>query len=196
MRLKKLFALCVCAMLFTLSLAGCVTYHTPTENYRTGLHHVEIVIKDYGTIAVELDGDTAPITVTNFLQLAESGYYDGTTFHRIISGFMMQGGDGEPLGKTTHTIIGEFSGNGHKNDISHVRGTISMARSDDMNSASSQFFICHKDSTFLDTSYAGFGHVTSGIEIVDQICENIPQGDNGAVEKQDQPVIETVRVID
>lgn len=196
MRLKKFFAVTLCSVLFILTLAGCVQYHTPTENYRTGLHHVEIVIKDYGTIAVELDGDVAPITVTNFLQLAESGFYDGTTFHRIIKGFMMQGGDGEPLGRTTHNIIGEFSQNNRENSITHLRGTISMARSNDMNSASSQFFICHKDSKFLDTSYAGFGHVTSGMEIVDEICENIPQGDNGAVELEYQPIIETIRVID
>lgn len=196
MKLKNFFAAVICAAMFVVPMSGCVEYHTPKENYKTGIHHIEIDIRDYGTIAVELDGDQAPITVTNFMQLAESGHYDGTKFHRIIEGFMMQGGSGEELGRTTHNIIGEFSQNGHKNDISHVRGTISMARANDMDSATDQFFICHEDSLFLDTSYAGFGHVTSGMEIVDKICTSIPQGDNGAVEPQYQPVIETIRVID
>lgn len=165
----------------------------------TGLHHVEIEIADYGTISLELDADTAPISVTNFIKLADSGFYDGLTFHRIINDFMIQGGDplGNGTGGSDETIKGEFSSNGVENDISHVRGVISMARSMNPDSASSQFFIVHKDSTSLDGEYAAFGHVTEGIEIVDQICADTPvQDNNGTVAAADQPKITSVKVID
>ncbi len=165
----------------------------------SGLHHVEIEIADYGTISLELDADTAPISVTNFVNLASEGFYDGLTFHRIISGFMIQGGDplGNGTGGSDTSIKGEFSSNGVENDISHVRGVISMARSMAPDSASSQFFIVHEDSTFLDGEYAAFGHVTDGIEIVDQICEDTPvQDNNGTVAANDQPTITAIRVID
>ena len=127
--------------------------------YSTGKHHAEIVVKNYGTIALELDADVAPITVENFANLVNEGFYNGLTFHRIISGFMIQGGDplGNGTGGSSKTIKGEFASNGVKNSISHVRGTISMARSSMPNSASSQFFIVHQDSTFLDGKYAAFG---------------------------------------
>lgn len=164
-----------------------------------GKHHVEINVKDYGTIKVELDGDVAPITVENFLKLAGEGFYDGLTFHRIISGFMIQGGDpkGNGTGGSDENIKGEFSQNGVENNISHVRGTISMARSSAMDSASSQFFIVHQDSPHLDGQYAGFGTVTEGMEVVDQICEDTPVTDsNGTVSSKDQPVIESIKVID
>ena len=169
------------------------------KNSQEGLHHVEIHIADYGTIALELDADTAPITVENFLKLAEEGFYDGLTFHRIISGFMIQGGDpeGNGTGGSEETIKGEFSQNGIENDISHVRGVISMARSNDPDSASSQFFIVHEDSTFLDGEYAAFGRVTDGMEVVDQICENVSvQDDDGTVLSEDQPVISSIKMID
>lgn len=165
----------------------------------TGLHHAEIEIENYGTISLELDADAAPISVTNFIDLAKNGFYDGLTFHRIISGFMIQGGDpnGDGTGGSETNIKGEFSGNGIENDISHVRGVISMARAMDPDSGSSQFFIVHKDSTFLDGQYAAFGHVTEGIEIVDQICEDTPvQDDNGTVASGDQPKITSIKVID
>ena len=165
----------------------------------TGLHHVTIDVKDYGTISLELDADTAPISVTNFINLAKDGFYDGLTFHRIISGFMIQGGDpkGNGTGGSDQTIKGEFSENGVENDISHVRGTISMARANDPDSASSQFFIVHDDSTFLDGQYAAFGHVTDGMDVVDAICENTPVQDNNVtVKADDQPVITSVTVID
>ena len=165
----------------------------------TGLHHVTIDVKDYGTISLELDADTAPISVTNFINLAKDGFYDGLTFHRIISGFMIQGGDpkGNGTGGSDQTIKGEFSENGVENDISHVRGTISMARANDPDSASSQFFIVHEDSAFLDGQYAAFGHVTDGMDVVDAICENTPvQDNNGTVKADDQPVITSVTVID
>jgi Peptidyl-prolyl cis-trans isomerase (rotamase) - cyclophilin family len=165
----------------------------------TGKHHVEIQIKDYGTIKAELDADVAPISVSNFVSLAKSGFYDGLTFHRIISGFMIQGGDpkGDGTGGSDKNIKGEFSANGVENSISHVRGTISMARAREYDSASSQFFIVHQDSVYLDGQYAAFGKVTEGMEIVDQICEKTPVADgNEKVEADKQPKIETIKVID
>ncbi len=165
----------------------------------TGLHHVNIYIKDMGTISLELDADSAPVTVTNFVNLAESGFYDNLTFHRIIKGFMMQGGDplGNGTGGSEHTIVGEFSNNGIDNPLSHTRGAVSMARSQIMDSASSQFFIVHEDSTFLDGDYAAFGYVTEGMDIVDTICENTTgQDENGVVPVENRPVIEKMEVID
>lgn len=162
-------------------------------------YQAEISIKDYGVITVELDETAAPVTVKNFIKLADEGFYDGLTFHRIIEDFMMQGGDplGNGSGGSDETIKGEFSDNGVDNSLSHTRGAISMARSSDMDSASSQFFIVHQDSTFLDGQYACFGYVTDGMDIVDQICENTPVTDqNGTVEKENQPVIETVKILD
>ena len=165
----------------------------------SGKHHVTIEIANYGTISLELDADLAPITVTNFVNLAKSGFYDGLTFHRIISGFMIQGGDplGNGTGGSEQTIKGEFSANGVENNLSHKRGVISMARSNDMDSASSQFFIVHQDSDFLDGQYAGFGTVTEGIEVVDQICEKTQvEDDNGTVLSENQPKITKVTVTD
>ena len=157
----------------------------------------EIKIKDYGTITVELNAEAAPITVENFVQLAQSGFYDGLTFHRIIKGFMMQGGDpnGNGTGGSTNTIKGEFTKNGVNNTLSHTRGAISMARSNSYDSASSQFFIMHKDNKGLDGSYAVFGYVTSGMDIVDQICTSAePTDNNGTIPKENQPVIETITI--
>ena len=165
----------------------------------SGMHHIEIDMKDYGVIKVELNADVAPISVANFMNLSDQGFYDGLTLHRIISGFMMQGGDplGNGTGGSEETIKGEFSSNGVENNLSHTRGAISMARSTDMDSASSQFFIVHQDSTYLDGSYACFGYVTEGIEIVDEICENTPVTDsNGTVESANQPIINSIKVID
>lgn len=156
-----------------------------------------IVVKGYGDIVVQLDEETAPITVENFVTLAENGFYNGLTFHRIIDGFMIQGGDplGNGTGGSENTIKGEFSANGVDNSISHKRGVISMARSNDMDSASSQFFIVQSDSLHLDGSYAGFGYVTSGMDIVDQICKDTPvQDSNGTVNAEDQPVIESITI--
>ena len=164
-----------------------------------GKHHAKIKVKDYGTIEVELDGDTAPITVANFIKLVNEKFYDGLTFHRIMSGFMIQGGDplGNGTGGSDETIKGEFSSNGVENNISHKRGVISMARSSDPDSSSSQFFIMHQDSTYLDGEYAAFGKVTKGMKVVDKICEDAtPTDGNGTIEKADQPVIESIRMVD
>ena len=167
--------------------------------YSTGKHNVNIKIKNYGTIELELDADVAPITVANFAKLVNEGFYNGLTFHRIIDGFMIQGGDplGNGTGGSDKNIKGEFAVNGVKNSISHVRGTISMARASDYNSASSQFFIVHEDSEFLDGQYAAFGKVTKGIEIVDKICEDTQvQDSNGTVLSKNQPVIEEITMVD
>lgn len=194
--MKKIFAFAVALALLLGILTAC---GSGNSDELSGKHHVEIVIRDYGNIAVELDADAAPITVANFLKLAKSGFYDGLTFHRIINGFMMQGGDpeGTGMGGSSEKIKGEFSANGVKNDLSHTRGAISMARSQAMDSASSQFFIVHQDSTFLDGQYACFGYVTDGMDVVDAICETVPVVDNnGTVQDGHQPVMETIRVID
>ena len=165
-----------------------------------GLHHVEIEIKDYGTIKLELDGDEAPVTVQNFMDLANSGFYDGLTFHRIMDGFMIQGGDplGNGTGGSDQNIVGEFAINGYENNISHAKGVISMARTaQDPNSASSQFFITVADSEFLDGQYAAFGHVTEGQDVADKIAADAkPLDDNGTIAPEDQPVITTIKVID
>ncbi len=165
----------------------------------SGKHHVAIEIENYGTIEAELDADIAPITVTNFINLANEKFYDGLTFHRIISGFMIQGGDpeGNGTGGSGKNIKGEFKSNGVENGLSHKRGVISMARSSDPDSASSQFFIMHQDAPHLDGEYAAFGNVTRGIEIVDQICQNTKvEDDNGTVLAENQPKITKVTVVD
>lgn len=167
--------------------------------YLTGKVNVEMSVKNYGKVTMELDADVAPITVTNFVSLVNSKFYDGLTFHRIIEGFMVQGGDpkADGTGGSEKTIKGEFKENGVENNISHVRGTVSMARANDPDSASSQFFIVVEDSTFLDGKYAGFGKVTSGMDVMDNIVKDAkPTDDNGSIDKENQPVIEYIKVID
>ena len=164
-----------------------------------GMHHAEITIKDYGTIKLELDGNAAPITVENFITLAKDGFYDGLTFHRIMDGFMIQGGDpeGNGTGGSDTTIKGEFAENGVDNPISHKAGVISMARAQDPDSASSQFFIKFADSEFLDGQYAAFGHVTEGMEVAEQIAKDAkPTDGNGTIPPEDQPVIESITILD
>ena len=160
---------------------------------------VTIEMENGKKITAELYPDIAPQSVRNFISLANSGFYNGLIFHRCIYGFMIQGGDpkGNGTGGSEKTIKGEFSANGVENDISHVRGVISMARANDPDSGSSQFFIVHEDSTFLDGQYAAFGHVTDGMDVVDAICEAVPvQDNNGTVAAADQPVITAVTVVD
>lgn len=166
----------------------------------TGLHHIEIEVQGYGTIYCELDASVAPITVQNFLDLAQSGFYDGLTFHRVVEGFVIQGGDplGNGTGGSDQNITGEFLVNGYNNTLSHTRGVLSMARAMDYNSASSQFFIMHQDATYLDGQYAAFGYVTEGMDIVDAIVANTPVQDiqSGFVAQENQPVITKITVVD
>ena len=136
---------------------------------------VVIEVKGMGKIKIELDADAAPITVENFKELVEEGFYDGLIFHRVISGFMIQGGcpEGTGMGGPGHTIKGEFAANGYDNPIKHVRGMISMARAMDPDSAGSQFFIMHEDAPYLDGQYAAFGKVVEGMEVVDEIANSM-----------------------
>ncbi|MBP5683784.1 MAG: peptidylprolyl isomerase [Bacilli bacterium] len=165
--------------------------------YRSGKVYAGISVKDYGNIYLELDADVAPITVTNFINLANSGFYDNLTFHRMIKGFMMQGGDplGNGYGDNGTYIEGEFESNGHKNDISHVRGTISMARGDDPNSASTQFFIVTGDATYLDGNYAAFGKVIEGMDVVDKLMEKYATKEDEVLKEDKRPIIETIQEI-
>ena len=173
---------------------------TEAENDTSALEGAKAIIdvKDYGKITVEMLPEYAPKTVANFVKLAESGFYDGLTFHRIMKGFMIQGGDpkGNGTGGSDENIVGEFSANGfNQNTLSHKRGVISMARSSDMNSASSQFFIVHEDSVFLDGQYAAFGTVTDGMDVVDKIATDAkPVDDNGTIPSSKQPVINSVTI--
>ena len=198
---KTICLLLLAGMLFSLCACGTKAESAepdPTE-LEQGIHHAEITVKDYGTVKLELDGDAAPLTVSNFCRLARDGFYDGLTFHRIRDGFMIQGGDptGNGTGGSGRTIKGEFSLNGVDNPISHVKGVISMARANDPNSASSQFFITVADATFLDGSYAAFGQVTEGMEILEQIAKDArPTDNNGTIPADEQPVIESIVITD
>ncbi len=199
------------------SFAACGDKTTTSTDGNTAV----ITIKNYGTVTVELEPDQAPKTVENFKKLANEGFYNGLTFHRIMEGFMAQGGDplGNGTGGSDNEIEGEFSLNGVNNTIKHERGVISMARSasgyeqylsygykmsdmpteiqDDIkrgfNSGSSQFFIVHQTTASLDGKYAAFGRVTSGMEVIDKICEDAtPTDDNGTIPASEQPVIESI----
>lgn len=211
--MKKLVNITL-TFLLAISLVGCsneeeesggmipLEQDTPDINYDdclTGQYNIEILVDGFGLIELTLDADLAPLTVTNFISLVEEGFYDGLTFHRIIDGFMIQGGDplGNGMGGSDETIIGEFSSNGIENDLSHERGVISMARSSANDSASSQFFIMHETATHLDGSYAAFGVVTSGMDVVDAIVEAATVEDsNGTVASENQPVITSIEVVD
>ena len=204
---KKVIALVTTLILSMIFSVGCAKSSNASTTDEKVMHidassletdtYADIEIENYGTITVALDKNSAPVTVDNFINLAESGFYDGLTFHRIMEGFMMQGGDpkGDGSGGADSKIVGEFKQNGYENNISHTRGAISMARAMAYDSASSQFFIVHEDSTFLDGTYAGFGYVTEGMDIVDQICEEaVPTDNNGTIPKEAQPVIKTITI--
>lgn len=164
--------------------------------------HVEMSVKDFGVIQLELYPDIAPITVDNFVSLVKDGFYDGLTFHRVRSGFMIQGGDpkGNGTGGSENEIKGEFSANGVENTLSHTRGVISMARSQSFDSASSQFFIMHADSKDLDGQYAAFGKVTEGMEVVDKIAAVKVQAAYPGAQEIASPVepvyIEYIKIVD
>ena len=194
--------ICLSLMLAALMLAGIVLTGCSGNKESSGdigelgeTVMVQIEMENGGIIKLELYPDAAPITVENFVKLAKDGFYNGLIFHRVIKDFMIQGGDpeGTGMGGAKDKIKGEFAVNGWKNPISHKRGVISMARSRAYDSASSQFFICHADSTYLDGQYAAFGKVTEGMEVVDEIA-------GVATDKNDRPredvVIKSITVID
>lgn len=201
---KRAFCAALAVCLFGVCLSGCQNKADAGEadadtSGQEGQQecYADIDMQDYGVITLKLEPEEAPVTTENFIKLAKDGFYDGLTFHRIIEGFMMQGGDpdGNGTGGSEQTIEGEFSNNGHDNSLSHTRGAVSMARSRDYNSASSQFFIVHEDSTFLDGEYAVFGYVTEGMDIVDEICTSAQPADgDGAIPPEAQPVIRTVTI--
>ena len=194
MRKNKLGKWLVLILSTIMVLCGCSqeTHTTSTEKESTSQE--EKVVQD---VPLELDADVAPISVTNFVQLAKDGFYDGNEFHRIMEDFMMQGGAPTDSTVSYQTIKGEFSENGVENPLLHTRGAISMARATKNDSGSTQFFIVHQDSPHLDGLYACFGYVTQGMEIVDDICENTLGGDsNGIIPKENRPVIETIEVVD
>ena len=201
--MKKVLILCFA---FALLLTGCGKKANDTEpavqqaaEPFQKTRHAEISVTDYGTIKLELDEGSAPITVANFVRLAGEGFYDGLTFHRIMDGFMIQGGDpdGNGTGGSSEKIKGEFTQNGVSNPISHVKGVISMARANDPDSASSQFFITVADSTFLDGSYAAFGRVTDGMDVAEKIAKDAkPVDNNGTIPPEQQPVIERIVITD
>ena len=172
--MKKILSLCLAIIMLSFCFVGCAD-----NNKDDRPDYALIKVKNYGEIVVKLCPDVAPITVKNFKDLVSNGFYDGLIFHRIIEDFMIQGGgyttDWNP--KNADTIKGEFSANGFENNLKHDRGVISMARTDDPDSASSQFFIVHKDSPHLDGKYAAFGYVVSGIEVVDAIASVVTYND-------------------
>jgi len=180
----------------TLALVGCSSNETVVDEVRTPpkeLPVATIVFKDFGTVEAELYPHVAPNTVANFISLANSGFYDGLTFHRIIKDFMIQGGDpdGSGMGGPGYSIKGEFNKNKFKNDLSHTEGILSMARGQHKDSAGSQFFIVTKDAPHLDGQYASFGKVISGMDIVHKI-ENVETGNNDApIEKV---IIESIKI--
>ena len=174
------------------------TLNTPDLLDKSLTYYADINIQNFGTITVKLDQSAAPITCANFVKLAQSGFYDGLTFHRIMEGYMMQGGDpqGNGFGGSDETIVGEFTANGYDNPLSHTRGAISMARANDYNSASSQFFIMQEDvSAMWDGKYAVFGYVMEGIEVVDAVCAAAePTDGNGTIPAEKQPVMTAVTI--
>ncbi len=189
--MKKLIAiLLLCTM--ALGLTACSSKSSVSE---VATDVVEIVMEDGGSIKVELYADVAPITVENFKKLVSEKFYDGLIFHRVIANFMIQGGDptGTGMGGSEETIKGEFLNNGVQNTLSHQRGVISMARSNDPNSASSQFFICHADSTYLDGSYAAFGKVIEGMDTVDKIASVETDASDKPLKEQK---IKTIRFVE
>lgn len=189
--MKKIIVLTLCILALAL-LCSCTD-----EAAKQGTVYAQITMEDGGIITLELDGDTAPITVANFVKLANAGTYDGTIFHRVIKNFMIQGGDPTGTGRGDSSIPkikGEFSANGVKNNISHKRGVISMARNgNSMDSASSQFFICHADSTYLDGQYAAFGKVLVGMDVVDKIASVSTNASDRPIKEQK---MKSVRIID
>lgn len=195
-RCKKIIAVLLIISILSVFLVSC-----KKEEKLEDVYYVSIAVKDYGTIVLKLDTLAAPKTVANFIKLVKEGFYNGLTFHRVMSNFMIQGGDpnGDGSGSSKDKIYGEFASNGYNNPISHVRGVISMARSKDPNSASCQFFITNADSTHLDGNYAAFGYVIEGMDVVDEITRATVQytdSSSGTILiKSKQPVITEIKIL-
>ena len=202
---KRIISLVLALAFICLSLVSCnnASEYAKTRDV-TGrdISYAKITVKDYGEIVVLLDATTAPKTVENFKKLVSDGFYTDLTFHRIIKDFMIQGGDrnADGTGDGPNKIKGEFKSNGHENDIKHLRGTLSMARGTDKNSASCQFFICNADAPHLDGDYAAFGYVLDGMDVVDEITKDkwhLGAGNNGTITKKAlQPVIESIVLLE
>lgn len=188
----KIAIVAACVALVLAIIIGCVVVSILNKSY------VEMDVEGYGKIVICVDRGYAPKTVENFLALVEDGYYDGTTFHRVMKNFMIQGGSSDKEDELD-SIVGEFSSNGFNNTLSHTRGVISMARTNEPNSAASQFFICNADSPHLDGQYAAFGYVVKGIEVVDAITEATAGYaiSNGFIDDTSKmAVIKSVRIVD
>ena len=211
--MKRLLALFITLILAFTALTSCgetvyeygtgaCTYATSRDVSERDVVYVDIAFEDYGKVLLLLDRTTAPITVDNFVSLVNSGFYNGLTIHRIQENFVIQGGDPSANGSggSPNKIEGEFGTNGHYNNIKHLRGVISMARSSDPNSASSQFFICNADATSLNGDYAAFGYVIKGMSIIDAITSDFVEyatGTNGTItQKSKQPKIAYMEVVD
>ena len=199
--MKKHIAMMMSLLLLTGCAGKTAANQDASEEGLTAEKHAVITVKDYGDIYIDLDRDSAPVTVDNFVQLTEEGFYDGLTFHRIMDGFILQGGDpqGDGFGGSDATIIGEFSSNGYDNPIKHVAGVISMARATDPDSGSSQFFILLSDQPHLDGNYAAFGWVADDNSM--KVCRKIaadskPLDNNGTIAPEDQPVITSITMLD
>lgn len=193
--------ICGCAKKSSSSSSSNSSGKFSADNFKQ-TDEVEIDVANYGKIKVGLDANAAPITVANFKKLVGDGFYNGLTFHRIIKDFMMQGGDpkGDGTGGSEKTIKGEFTENGVNNLLAHTRGAISMARSNDMDSASSQFFIVHQTSSnnskSLDGKYCCFGYVLEGMDVVDKIIADAkPSDSNGTIPAAQQPKITSIKLL-
>ena len=198
--MKRLFKLIIVSC-FIILITGCKDIFTKENeviNYLSGKYNVEMSIKNYGKVYIELNADKAPITVTNFMNLVRSGAYDGNKIHRVSKDFVIQAGDNI----SGENIKGEFLANGIDNDISHKRGVISMARAgtqtEGYNTASTQFFIIIQDSTYLDNYYAGFGEVTKGMDVIDKINKKDIETDymGNILNEADMPIIEYIKEIE
>ncbi len=191
--MKKTVALILALLLLTAALSGC-----GGDKTWNGKHEVEITVKDYGTITLEIDADKAPVTASNFLNLVKKGFYNNLTIYRAIDGFAIYGGDPNKNGTGTsgETITGEFTSNGYNNPLTHDRGAVGMARGVNKNSASCQFYILQNEAHYLDGEFAIFGKVTSGMEIVDRIGSTAQvTGADGHITEANQPVISSVKVV-
>ena len=196
---KKLLMSALAVLLILCSLAACAP--SPEEEMLSEPVYVEMSVVGYGKVVLYIDPAVAPITASNFVNLVKDGFYDGLDFHRVQPGFMIQGGMPNENSKSLTAIKGEFASNGYQNTLSHTRGVISMARTNDPNSATSQFFICNADSTFLDGNYAAFGRVVEGMDVIDLITEETsvyanPYYNYVIYNESARAVIEYIRVLD